>query len=120
MARERQGRIDDLLAALRMLPAAWAERMRSAAGGRGPSDARFEDDDVVEADWEESPPANEAQAPMEDLSDPDEMARARRAWAEARRIRDRLERDHLERAHQSLRGRKGKRRAKAWAARSRP
>jgi hypothetical protein len=84
VAQERQARIEDLLAALRMLPAAWADRPGSIA----------------------SDPSTEA--PMAGL-DPHELARAEVAWAETRRLRERLDRELLARETERLGSRRKRR-----------
>jgi hypothetical protein len=110
LASEREARIDDLLAALRMLPAAWTERLRRAARQPPETDPEY-DAEVVEAEWEESEaPANDGKVTTEDLLDPVEMARAMEAWERVRLLRDRLERDHLERERQRLDAGGGRRR----------
>lgn len=134
VARERQGRIDDLLAALRLLPTAWAERLERVSRQQpGASAWQAGRDEVVDAIWAEdaeaspdampapSPAASEgeddpepgAQPPPPAAApgqtsplDPDQIAQAEAEWTEVRATRERLEREQLARQLDRLRSRR--------------
>jgi hypothetical protein len=115
LATEREQRIEDLVAALQGLPQAWMQYLERTAepesaddapqsGGRDPATvievlaARPQQVPIV------APPApqpSSSPAPV-----PPDMAAAEAAWREVRVLRDRLERERLDKELERLRMRK--------------
>ena len=114
VAHEREQRIEDLLAALRGLPQAWMDYMERTGGEQSPGERAQRAGantatviDVLAARPDEAskaPPA--AVADVSPAIDPAELAAAEVAWRDARALRDRLERDRLDRELERIRTRK--------------
>ncbi len=115
LATEREQRIEDLVAALQGLPQAWMQYLeRTAApesaddapqsGGRDPSTVI----EVLAARPQEaSSVARPAPHPLSSPAPaPPDLAAAEAAWREVRVLRDRLERERLDKELERLRTRK--------------
>ena len=121
IAAERQGRIEDLTAALQGLPQAWMnylEREAEARQDREPDPAPDAPAATVIEVLASRPGGNEVPPPppadQEASSRPPDLAAAEAAWREVRKLRDRLERERLDRELERIRSRGGRPRRQAF------
>lgn len=115
VAAEREQRVEDLLAALQGLPQAWMQYLeRTGGGGSSPAAAESSRSDpatVIEvlASRPDEPLASAGPTPgpiSPRATPPADLAAAAAAWKEARLLRDRLERERLDKELERLQSRK--------------
>jgi hypothetical protein len=114
LATEREQRIEDLVAALQGLPQAWMRYLERTAEPESPDDAPQsggrDPATVIEVlgarPQEASSPARPAHPLSSPAPVPPDLAAAEAAWREVRVLRDRLERERLDKELERLRTRK--------------